>query len=199
MEYREHMRDGDGTVELKSLIAGPEELNGKGRLFSVIKLNPGCSIGYHIHDKDAELFYIVKGTAEYNDNGEIVTVSAGDVTICPTGTGHGIANRTEEPVELGTGEMLEDLLLGGRVLIVTEVGDLGPGKHLDSGGLSDSVRSQDTGDQPLLGNGQPVEAEAVLAVLVDHLFLQLVGETDDLDSIEVALVDAYSATLAKFL
>ena len=100
VEYREHMRDGDGTVELKSLIAGPEELNGKGRLFSVIKLNPGCSIGYHIHDKDAELFYIVKGTAEYNDNGEIVTVSAGDVTICPTGTGHCIANRTEEPVEL---------------------------------------------------------------------------------------------------
>ncbi len=100
IEYREHMRDGDGTVELTSLIAGPEELNNKGRLFSKITLKPGCSIGYHLHDKDAELFYIMKGTAEYNDNGNIVTVTAGDVTICPTGTSHGIANHTDETVEL---------------------------------------------------------------------------------------------------
>ena len=100
VEYREHMRDGDGTVMLTSLIAGPAELNDKGRLFSKITLQPGCSIGYHIHDKDAELFYILRGTAEYNDNGEIRIVQAGDVTICPTGTGHGIANRTDEVVEL---------------------------------------------------------------------------------------------------
>ena len=100
IEYREHMRDGDGTVELTSLISGEEELNGKGRLFSVITLKPGCSIGFHVHEKDAELFYLVKGTAEYNDNGEVRTVTAGDVMICPTGTGHGIANRSDEVAEL---------------------------------------------------------------------------------------------------
>ena len=100
VEYREHMRDGDGTVKLTSFIAGPEELNDKGRLFSRITLEPGCSIGFHIHDKDAELFYMIKGTAEYNDNGTPVEVGAGDVMICPTGTGHGIANRSEETVEV---------------------------------------------------------------------------------------------------
>ena len=100
VDYREHMRDGDGTVEITGFIAGDEELNGKGRLFAKITLNPGCSIGYHVHDKDAELFYIMKGTAEYNDGGEVHTVTAGDVTVCPTGTGHGIANRTDEVVEL---------------------------------------------------------------------------------------------------
>ena len=42
----------------------------------------------------------MKGTAEYNDNGEIRTVQAGDVTICPPGTGHGITNRTDEVVEV---------------------------------------------------------------------------------------------------
>ena len=99
-ETREHMRDGDGTVELISLIEGSEELNNKGRLFSRILLKSGCSIGYHVHEKDSEIFYILKGTAEYNDNGETVTVSAGDVTICPAGTGHGIANKTDETVEL---------------------------------------------------------------------------------------------------
>ena len=52
-----------------------------------------------VHEKDAELFYILQGTAEYNDNGTICTVQAGDVTVCPTGTGHGIANKTDEVVE----------------------------------------------------------------------------------------------------
>ena len=100
IEYKEHMCDGDGTVQLTHFITGPEELNDKGRLFAKITLNPGCSIGYHVHEGDAELFYILKGTAEYNDGGEIRTVTAGDVTICPTGTGHGIANKTDEVVEL---------------------------------------------------------------------------------------------------
>lgn len=100
IEYKEHMRDGDGTVQLTHFITGPEELCGKGRLFSKITLNPGCSIGYHVHEGDAELFYILKGTAEYNDAGEIRQVTAGDVTICPAGTGHGIANKTEDVVEL---------------------------------------------------------------------------------------------------
>ncbi len=100
IEYREHMRDGDGTVKITNLIAGDAELNDKGRLFAKITLEPGCSIGYHVHENDAELFYILKGTAEYSDNGQIRTVTAGDVTICPTGTGHGIANKTQETVEL---------------------------------------------------------------------------------------------------
>lgn len=100
IEYREHMRDGDGTVQLTNFITGPEELNGKGRLFSRITLNPGCSIGYHVHEGDAELFYILRGTAEYSDNGTVKQVTAGDVTICPDGEGHGIANRTDEVVEL---------------------------------------------------------------------------------------------------
>ena len=100
IEYREHMRDGDGTVQLTNFITGPEELSGKGRLFSRITLNPGCSIGYHVHEGDSELFYILKGTAEYSDNGTVKQVTAGDVTICPSGEGHGIANRTDEVVEL---------------------------------------------------------------------------------------------------
>ena len=100
VEYREHMRDGDGTVEMTHFIQGDAELNDKGRLFAKITLKSGCSIGYHVHEKDSELFYILKGTAEYNDNGEIRTVHGGDVTICPAGTGHGIANRSEKTVEL---------------------------------------------------------------------------------------------------
>ena len=98
-EYREHMRDGNGTVELTSL-ATPEELNNKGRLFAPITLKPGCSLGYHVHEADSELFYLLKGEALYNDNGTEYTVRAGDVMICPAGTGHAIANNGQEEVSL---------------------------------------------------------------------------------------------------
>lgn len=98
-DYRENMRNGEGIVELTSFVT-PEELNNKGRLFAKIKLNPGCGIGYHVHEADAEVFYMLSGTAEYSDNGEIKTISAGDVMICPTGTGHSICNKTDAPAEL---------------------------------------------------------------------------------------------------
>ena len=98
-EYREKMRGGNGTAVVTSLIAGPEELNGKGRLFSCIQLNPGCSIGYHIHEKDAELFYFLNGTGVYSDNGTDVEVRAGDVAICETGHGHGITNTGKDVLE----------------------------------------------------------------------------------------------------
>ncbi|MBQ9065806.1 MAG: cupin domain-containing protein [Blautia sp.] len=100
VEYREHMRDGNGTVQITNFISGPEELNEKGRMFSRITLNPGCSIGYHVHDKDSELFYILQGTGIYSDNGEEKTVTAGDVTVCPAGTGHSISNESDEVLEI---------------------------------------------------------------------------------------------------
>ena len=98
-EYREHMRDGNGTVEITN-FATPAELNDKGRLFANITLKPGCSIGFHMHENESELFYLMKGEALYNDNGTEYPVTAGDVMICPAGTGHGVANNGTEDAEL---------------------------------------------------------------------------------------------------
>ena len=100
VESNERMRGGDGTVKLTHFIGAPAELADRGRLFSKITLEPGCSIGYHEHTGERELFYILSGTAEYSDNGAVRTVRAGDVTVCPNGTGHSIANRGAETVEL---------------------------------------------------------------------------------------------------
>ena len=100
IEYREHMRDGDGTVQITNFISSPEELNDKGRLYSLMTFTTGTSIGYHVHETDSELFYILKGKAEYNDNGTMVELFPGDIALCPAGTGHGIANKGEETLEL---------------------------------------------------------------------------------------------------
>lgn len=99
VEQREHMRGGDGTAEVAN-FATPEEMNNKGRLFARITLKPGCSIGYHVHEADSEIFYLQAGVAEYNDNGDVRTISAGDVTVCPAGTGHSVANKGSEDVVL---------------------------------------------------------------------------------------------------
>ena len=98
-EYRENMRGGNGTVEITN-FATPEELNNKGRLFANITLKPGCGIGYHVHEADSELFYIMKGEVLYNDNGTECVLSAGDVMLCPAGTGHAVSNNGEEDVEI---------------------------------------------------------------------------------------------------
>ena len=98
--YKEHMRDGEGTVITTSFIGSDTDLNGKGRLFSRLTIQPGCSIGFHIHEGESELFYIMQGTAQYTDGDHVETVTPGDVCICPAGTGHGIANHGEETVEV---------------------------------------------------------------------------------------------------
>lgn len=99
-EMREHMRGGPGTAQVTNFIAGPEEMCNKGRLFARITLVPGAGVGHHEHEKDSELFYILSGTAEYEDNGNIVTLHAGDVAICPPRETHAITNRSDENVEV---------------------------------------------------------------------------------------------------
>ena len=100
IKVNENMKGGDGSVKLTSFISGPEELLNKGRLFSMITLEPGCGIGYHVHEGESELFYIVKGSAIYNDNGTESVVNVGDVMVCPPGTGHCIRCNGDETCEL---------------------------------------------------------------------------------------------------
>ena len=85
-KHNEKMRGGNGTVTITS-FATPAELNDKGRLFANITLKPGCGIGFHMHENESELFYVMKGEALYNDNGTECVVHAGDVMVCPSGSG----------------------------------------------------------------------------------------------------------------
>ena len=42
----------------------------------------------------------MKGEVLYNDNGVECTLTAGDVMICPAGTGHAVANNSQEVAEI---------------------------------------------------------------------------------------------------
>ena len=89
---------GKGTIQFK-MLGVPEEMYKSASLFNHVVIQPGCSIGYHTHETDTELYYITKGSLAYNDNGVKTTVSAGDVTVCPPGEGHSITNMSDEDCE----------------------------------------------------------------------------------------------------
>jgi len=99
VSIRERLREGDGSVKIHNILNGSEEMYGKGRLFAHFTLEPGCSIGYHVHEGEAETYYFLRGTGELNDNGVVTTVNAGDVAVAWDGEGHSLKNIGDEPLE----------------------------------------------------------------------------------------------------
>lgn len=93
-DLRENMRGGDGTVAITEVLL-KGEYKGNARLVGEITLAPGCSIGEHIHENEEEIFYIIEGTATYNDNGKTVILNKGDSCVCLGGEHHSLANRQE--------------------------------------------------------------------------------------------------------
>ena len=61
---REFMRGGKKQVELTKLST---DLPGNLRLFSVLTLIPGASIGYHVHEDETEMFYFIEGYGRVQD------------------------------------------------------------------------------------------------------------------------------------
>lgn len=93
----EHMFDEEGSVKFKHIIETPEELYGKGRIFSVVTLEKNCGLGWHVHKGDGEFYYVLSGEAEYSDNGVMTLLKPGDTAFCPNGEGHAVKNLNDEP------------------------------------------------------------------------------------------------------
>lgn len=95
LEEVPHMREGKGTVLVQHMLE-PEDFAQRGRLFAVNTLKPGCSIGDHRHVGDFEVYAITSGQGQFNDNGTITQIQAGDICITRDGEVHGIENTGTE-------------------------------------------------------------------------------------------------------
>lgn len=91
MKIAEHLCGGEGRVLIRDIL-DETQLNGKCRLYAQITVEPGCSIGYHIHHLESETYFILEGEGEYNDNGAVRMVKKGDVTYTPDQCGHALKN-----------------------------------------------------------------------------------------------------------
>ena len=92
-------RFGGNGVAVISHIMEKTELLANCRLFAKITLDPGCSIGYHQHAQEEEIYYILSGQGVVNDNGDIRTVYPGDAVYTGNGAYHSIENQGDAPLE----------------------------------------------------------------------------------------------------
>lgn len=86
---REYMRGGKEFVQLTALS---RELPGHARMFSVLRLIPGASIGYHEHEGETEMFYFLEGCGRVRDDDKYCDVNAGDSMATFSGHGHAVEN-----------------------------------------------------------------------------------------------------------
>ena len=93
------MFGGSGEAENRCILLGPEEMEGRGRVFRHLVLQPGCEVGWHIHHGDAETYYFLRGRGEYNDNGTLTEVGPGDTTHVGPEEGHSLRAVGDEPLE----------------------------------------------------------------------------------------------------
>ena len=94
-QIRENMRGGAGSVLNTELLA-KGEYEGACRLVGTLTMKKGDGIGEHVHENEEEIFYVVSGTAHYNDNGKEEILCAGDSCICNKGQLHSIRNEDDE-------------------------------------------------------------------------------------------------------
>ena len=84
------MKGGEKSVICQEVVS-PEFLL-HSRLFSVLTLVPGSSIGSHVHSKEVEYYYILEGEGIVTEKDGDKSVKAGDVVITGWDNSHAIRN-----------------------------------------------------------------------------------------------------------
>jgi mannose-6-phosphate isomerase-like protein (cupin superfamily) len=98
-ETKHNLRDGKGSLEFTHVLE-QGDIHTKNRLTAVIRIPPGCSIGTHEHQKEEEIFYVLKGVGTITENGTVSEIGAGDVAVTQSGGSHSIENRGETELEI---------------------------------------------------------------------------------------------------
>jgi len=94
----EREQGGAGVTEIVHMFANAD-LPAASRLFAVIGLEPGASIGVHQHVGEDEVYFVVRGEATLVDGGVRTQLRAGDAHLVRSGGFHGIENTASERLE----------------------------------------------------------------------------------------------------
>ena len=96
-EYKPNLRGGAGSPEFCHLFS-KDDLGGRASLLASVTLQPGESVGEHPHVDNAEVYWILSGSAMVAEDGVETELHAGDAEFCADGHTHAIRNHTDAPV-----------------------------------------------------------------------------------------------------
>ena len=98
-QIRENMRGGNGQAIILHALS-KDALPSNFRLLGQIVLKKGCGIGNHEHINEAEMFYVLQGEGEYDDNGAKRSFKKGEFSVTYSGQSHAIKNEKDEDLIL---------------------------------------------------------------------------------------------------
>ncbi|MCF7936326.1 MAG: cupin domain-containing protein [Synergistales bacterium] len=90
-ERRDDVRGGSGSGLYHVALAKEESpREGRFKMVAKIDLEPGASVGEHLHASDEEVYYILSGSGVFLEDGTEHALRPGDVTVTRSGGRHGI-------------------------------------------------------------------------------------------------------------
>lgn len=85
--------------DVYTYLASAEDTNGQYALLKAV-VHPGGGPPPHLHRKEEEAFFILKGELSIFAGGDWLTATAGDWVLAPRDAEHAFTNNTNEPVEM---------------------------------------------------------------------------------------------------
>lgn len=99
LQVRDNIRGGQGRLENRHILE-PEQMFGSASLLTEFYFDPGDSIGPHVHDTDAEVYYMLEGQLTLIEDGKELVLRPGDASYAHSGTSHSIENRSGAPARM---------------------------------------------------------------------------------------------------
>ncbi len=84
-----NFKGGNGELDTRNFVDEKNKI-------MMSRLTPGANIGYHSHDMNSEIIYILSGVGHFEYDDVVEKVKAGDVHYCPMGHSHAFYNDGDE-------------------------------------------------------------------------------------------------------
>jgi quercetin dioxygenase-like cupin family protein len=96
VQAKVNIRGGEGKAQAVDYLA-PDEMAGV-LMATRIALEPGASVGEHLHPETEELYLVLEGQGVGFLDGESFAVGPGDAWLCKAGHTHGVTNSGKAPL-----------------------------------------------------------------------------------------------------
>lgn len=98
-ELQKKCHNGVGSIVFREIF-GNGDFKSKLEFFHETSIKPNSTIGYHKHEGDEEIYYIVQGRGMMTVDGVEKIVVSGDAVITYSGSSHGLKNLSSKDLKI---------------------------------------------------------------------------------------------------